>query len=367
MASDLVARARAHAERSSSVVRAAARMRIARVESVDDPGQARITFEMALDEIRSLRGRQRDFFFGQARQIAAAFSPDLVREIPSDRQFPNGRESESLVNIMLQHGHIDAAFDYVIQCDVPFSFPFGYAGNLMQKLDDQRRVTLLRRAFDVWRADQDDELMRKQGILKEDQRLGLHRRPHFPWSFIRLFQWHWEILPSEEVLTIVREIVRIVMEQPDSELTSAGYGQEVQFTSCRAYVLFEVLHILRHLDPPLAESLIANHEQLAAAVRRFPNGIETIHQEGEERRKQLVASGAACEGGFILAGNPRDLPYQMSLRQSARGEATLARPSTTRSNDTVKTLPPTVPTRRLRPSGPLLAPSATSFMMPEND
>ena len=44
MASDLVARARAHAERSSSVVRAAARMRIARVESVDDPGQARITF-----------------------------------------------------------------------------------------------------------------------------------------------------------------------------------------------------------------------------------------------------------------------------------------------------------------------------------
>jgi hypothetical protein len=109
------------------------------------------------------------------------------------------------------------------------------------------------------------------------------------------------------------------MQEPDKELTSAGYGQEVQFTSGRAYVSFEVLHILRHLDPPLAESLIANHEQLAAAVRRFPNGIETIRQEGEERRKQLVASGAACEGGFILAGNPRDFPYQMALRQSAQG------------------------------------------------
>ena len=49
-----------------------------RVQSVADPGQARITFEMALDEIRSFPGREREFFFEQAQQIAAAFYPSTV-------------------------------------------------------------------------------------------------------------------------------------------------------------------------------------------------------------------------------------------------------------------------------------------------
>ena len=88
MADHLVAEARKQAERSSPPVRAAARMRIARVQSAIDPGQARITFEMALEEIRMLSTRDRDwdFLFEQAQQIAAAFAPDLLPEIPRQDQ-----------------------------------------------------------------------------------------------------------------------------------------------------------------------------------------------------------------------------------------------------------------------------------------
>jgi hypothetical protein len=68
----------------------------------------------------------------------------------------------------------------------------------------------------------------------------------------------------------------------------------------------------------LAESLIASHEQLAAATRRYPDGHETIVQELEERRKQLVTSGATCGGGFVMAGDPSDFAYQMALRQSSQ-------------------------------------------------
>jgi hypothetical protein len=316
MASDLVARARAQAEQSSPAVRAAARMRIARIQSAVDRGQARITFEMALDEIRSLSGRDRDFLFDQARQIAAAFAPDLLPDIPALRSFPDFA-SESLLNIMLQHGNIEAAFDYVIQCDAPFSFPFGYAANLMYKLDDQRRLTVLRRAIDAWRARRDAALMQKHHIPQEDGHSRFTRSLHWQWDFIRLFQWQWKILPPDEALSVVHEIVRTAMEQPDVA-TTAGYEEEIRFTSSREHVFFEVLHILCHLDALLAESLIASHEQLAAAARRYPNGIETIHQEGEERRQQLAASGAACSGGFIMSGNPRDFPYQMALRQSVQ-------------------------------------------------
>jgi hypothetical protein len=102
MPDDLVAEARKQAERSSPPVRAVARMRIARVQSAIDPGQARITFEMALDEIRSLPSRDRDFFFQDAQKIAASFAPDLLREFQPFAEwatsFPPERWSTSCCN-----------------------------------------------------------------------------------------------------------------------------------------------------------------------------------------------------------------------------------------------------------------------------
>ena len=318
MPGDHVAHARKQAELSSPPVRAAARMRIARVQSTVDPHQARSTLEMALEEIHSMAGRDRDLLFEQGQLIAAAVSPELLPEIPSVRRFPNHHHFGTLVNIMLQHGHIDAAFDFVVQCDAPFSFPFGHATNLIHKLDHERRLTVLRRAIDAWRASQDAEVIPKW-VPHVGGHSGLIRLLHVQSAFIRLFQGQWKILPPDEALAVVREVVRIAMEQPDLG-TSAGYGEGIRITSSREHVFFEVLHILRHLDAPLAEFLIANHTQLAAATRRYPDGHETIVQEAEERRKQLLASGSTCGGGgFVMAGDPRDFAYQMALQQSSQG------------------------------------------------
>jgi len=54
MVDELLTEARKQAGRSVAPVRAAAWMRIARVETKRNAGQARITFEMALEEIRRL-------------------------------------------------------------------------------------------------------------------------------------------------------------------------------------------------------------------------------------------------------------------------------------------------------------------------
>jgi len=306
MIDDLLVRAQLQAERSAPPVRAAARMRIARVQSATDPGQARVTFEMALDEIRSLPSRERQVLFEQAQQIAAAFAPDLLREIPTVRRFPSDSHSETLLSIMLAHGHVDAAF--------------GYAANLMQKLDDERRLIVLRRAMDAWRAPQDSEPVRTHDNPHEADQGKLIRDGHHQRHFIRLFQYRWTMLPPEEALAVVREIVSIALDRPDQG-TSARYP-DVHITSSREHVLFEVLHILRHLDPPLAESLIASHSQLAAAAQRYPNGTETMHRElelqAEERRKEMAASGETCGGGFIMAGDPRDFARQRALQRSSQ-------------------------------------------------
>jgi hypothetical protein len=253
-------------------------------------------------------------------------------------EFPSG----TLVNIMLQHGYVEAAFAYVNQGDVPSSFPYGYVVNLMHKLDAERRLIVLRRAIKAWRASTDEELMPKQGSPQIEGHSSHIPLRHLRLQFIHLFRGQWKILPVDEALAVVREIVRVAMEQPDLE-TSAGYGEDIRITSSRAHVLFEVLHILRHLDAPLAESLIADHEQLDAAARRYPNGVETIHEELKERRQQKDVSGANCGGGFIGSGSPRDRVYQMACG-SPPWEEILGRPSATPSNVIVKTLLPTATT-----------------------
>lgn len=82
MADDVRAGARQRAEGSSPQVRAAALMRIARVESVVDREQALRTFERGLEETRRLSRFDQNRLLGQERLLAAAVVPNLLSEIP---------------------------------------------------------------------------------------------------------------------------------------------------------------------------------------------------------------------------------------------------------------------------------------------
>ncbi len=136
MTDDLLTRAREQAARSQPPVRVAAMLRIARVQTAFERGQARITFEMALEDTRRLSGRDRDSLLEQARLVAAAVAPDFLEAIASNVRGPHQQfTSEMLVRIMLDHGHVDAAFDYVTRHIEPSAFPFGYVSNLMHQLE----------------------------------------------------------------------------------------------------------------------------------------------------------------------------------------------------------------------------------------
>jgi hypothetical protein len=116
----------------------------------------------------------------------------------------------------------------------------------------------------------------------------------------------------------VREIVDYTLRRDNSQMTARYDDGRVEITSVRQNVLFGLLHVLRHLDPALADSLIAAHEQLAIAARRYPMGMETIKAEAEERRKQFA--GQTCTGGFLMAGSSRDFAFLQSLVSASRDE-----------------------------------------------
>jgi hypothetical protein len=135
---------------------------------------------------------------------------------------------------------------------------------------------------------------------------------------VQLFAHFWKEFPSEEALAVTRMIVAQAAEEPDTG-TSAGYMNEIRLTSRRQNTLFQILHVLRHLDPALAQSLIDSHDQLAVAARRYPNGLETMNEEAEAEAKRRKADGATCGGGgYALAGDPRDFDRQRRLIDATR-------------------------------------------------
>jgi hypothetical protein len=296
MGEDLLASALSQAERSDAPVRAAALMRIARVQTVLAPSEARQTFGRGLQEMQLLPPSHMDFLLQeQARMLAAAVDPDLVSSIPPTERARHHFEAERLAQTMLEHGHVEQAYAFVLGHTDDSTFPFGTVPMLMQRVEgESRKLALLRRAVKAWRG-------------------APTAHSQFQW----VFQTQWRTLPPDEALAVVREIVRYTLEQPEFD----GHGTydaegTVQIHSGRENNLFQILHVLRRLDPDLAAQLMAGHSQLAAAAVRFPYGMESVQEEGEARRR--AAGKAACGEGFIMSGSRRDFAYMESLRQAKR-------------------------------------------------
>ena len=128
MQDDPLEQARQQAEKAEASIRAAALLRIARVEAHGDHSRARQTLLEGLDAVQKLIEPLRQYLFNEARIVAAAATPELLSAIPAAvhegiPRFPH-IESVHIIQTMLVYGHVDAAFDYLIhQEDPDFSLP----------------------------------------------------------------------------------------------------------------------------------------------------------------------------------------------------------------------------------------------------
>ena len=314
MREHLLEKAREQVEWVDSTLRAAALLRIARAESVGDGSRARQTLLDGLDAVQKLSGSSREYLLDEASAVAAAVSPELLVAIPvAERELQGpfaSMRSVRVVQTMLAYGHVDAAFEYMLHNDDPKSFPFLSVGGVLHQLDQRnsesaaRRLSLLRHAVEMWRKSPS----------------GPHR--HESSHFVGFFGHVWKELPPEEALTLARTIVDRAAKEPDTG-TSAGYPNDIHFTSLRQNTLFQILHVLLHLDPALAESLVGSHDQLALAARRYPKGLETMNEEMEAEAERRKADGAVCQGGtcggYILTGDSGDFDRQRRIIDAARG------------------------------------------------
>jgi uncharacterized protein (TIGR03435 family) len=272
---ELVRAAIAEAERSVVDVRAAVRLRGARVLQRFDSAEARRLVNDAIDLVSSIDdaevGEPMRF---SAVPIVATVAPSVAIRLLTDEQWTFGFTGppidQTLLN-MIEHGHRAEAIAYLVAPDPALPYPMSAAMSALH--DEASRTAVLRAAVEARRREHASGAARRQGGIFGDH------------MFCHMFSGFWRSLPTNEARAAVRDIAERILAAPDHRM-SGGLGSspdQPRFSSSREQQLYGILAPLRHLEPEYTQALLAEHPQLAKAAARYPFGEESVMRELEAR------------------------------------------------------------------------------------
>lgn len=273
------------AERSEPPVRAAALMHIARVLARSDQAAAEQLLERGISLAKEINGRAASLLLQNAIYLAAAVSPKHALRLYADhrRTDPFGRSVVGLINAMAGHGHVNEAIAY-LSAPLPGDlFPLDFVNNLAQECrDDETRLRLLRAAIHAWKNRAPASADRNKAFT------GL--------AFTMFVGRYWKLLPSEEATDVLRGLVQSALDMKSDPrsfpLTDDPAAPALH--SQTEYLLFQLVPAVEFLEPDLARSILENHPQIAAAMKRFPLGMQSVY---EGQRKYNPGRDDAMEVG----------------------------------------------------------------------
>jgi hypothetical protein len=153
-AAGLIADALMRAELCPADVRKAALLRISRVQIIVSPEWAQRTLDAGLAASHGLPDTQQRGFEQLSRFAVAAVAPERLSQLPPISGMGMFHsDPDLLAGVMSKHGHENYLRTYVLH-DAPLAdVPLDGIRRLLAKAgDDEERRLLLRRAVEVWRA-----------------------------------------------------------------------------------------------------------------------------------------------------------------------------------------------------------------------
>ncbi len=269
MSQQLLLAACEQAERSEPAVRAAALMRIARVLTRSDQAAAEKVLERGIALAKELDGNTASPLLSNGIFLAAAVSATQALPLYADRRQidPFGGQVVGLVNAMAQHGHLDDALIYLNDPLPGDRFPLHYVNNLERECrDDATRLKLLELSIREWRNP-------ARGDAGPGERFAVS-------AFAGFFGRYWNLLLREVATPVLTELVRWALDvKSEPRRFPLTENPDDPDLAENERLLFGLMPALLELDPDLAHSTLESHPQLAAAVKRFPRGMESVWKE----------------------------------------------------------------------------------------
>jgi hypothetical protein len=233
----------------------------------------------------------------QILQAMAAIDPQHAEDL-APQVAPEAREAafQALLAYYQKQKQLDKALEVINRIASEGSFPFGAASDLMQAMPPEKsaeRQQLFTAALNAFR----------------DRKPTPGTVTFGGGDFPNLVLRYWRALPPQ----LVREAIDAILKDADPANQPAEVGDRVlsmsgpqgslSFTSQYEYRLFQVLPVLRALDPSKADDLLKDHQALQAQMAKYPQGMDSW--EGRDKDGKATNPGGASITGVTVGSNVR--------------------------------------------------------------
>ena len=245
-------------------------------------------FQSAADLPSSNQSDMRGPLQAEAVSIMAEVSLDKALEMLPQLSLPPGqahldprlRPVEKVVQLLLEKKDFSRAIEVVAGLGPTGDYPFRAAQLIFEKLpaDDPQRVEVFSAATTAYAT-----------------------RPNGP--FPDLVSRHWQEVPRPIAEAALKALLNGILDRKDDSVMKSNISTAkgaVSFGSRQNRELFEILHVVRALDPKRADELIESRAELKSAVERFPLGMRSMVSEESSDVSMSVMQGS--KGGV----EPRD-------------------------------------------------------------
>jgi hypothetical protein len=254
-----------------------------------DAFQATLAIDPA--EGRNMNGGYRVTLQTNILKALLPLDENVIEELTPEAEAPVRRYIlTEQVNRALSKKDYDHALSLLYTAAGDQGFPYTAATKLMMALPDQR-LSIFQQAVSSFN-------------LEPAPNTAISLRDDLGSLVVRF----WRDLPSKAVLEAIDAILGRAKDQTGSSHIDIASDKGTQeFSSFYEYRLFELLPILRQLDPRRAESLLNESETLKSILAKYPNGMQSrigLPLENGYDPEVGLDPGTTpnrCRGAFYLA------------------------------------------------------------------
>lgn len=225
----------------------------------------------------------RAYMMSQVASVAAEHNLELALEfLPQMGPAPSGSRDfrtaivDQIVRQLITQKRTERAIEILTSMGSEGEFAFNAAGALMRSLpeDDARKTQIFSSATTAYAARPAD-------------------------AFLTFVSAHWQQVPqplAEAAAGAILNAIEARRKNGDKEsytqtlLSSKG---SVSFTSQENADLFNILHVIRAINPKKADELLESRIELREAISKFPQGRESMKAGDHDGISQNVSQGGS--------------------------------------------------------------------------
>jgi len=269
------------------------------------------------DSERNQRGRLQSEIVRSLAAINIDDAMAMSRQMePSTKNDYRVSAAQSIVQVLIQKKRLDDALEIVQSFGTFGDYPYRSAASIFKALpaDDPRRNTLFSSAMAAY---------------------GSHPRGDFPDLLTKV----WREIPQSLAQSAVTTLVSGILDRKDDDSHFIGSISSVKgtanFSTRKDYDLFNLMSILRTVDPKRADEILETHPDLKTALKQFPEGTESMLDGDKGNINSSTSSGSG-------RANPQQEAEQR-LRGLARTRAQQALDALKEDPDKALSIAKTIP------------------------